>query len=80
MTNIFRVCICSLTHPAGNAHAPYCHLWPAHLYTIFQHRLINGTILERKIEKSIEHKMCVCFSLHPSPEKFLSLKRYERAI
>jgi len=25
------VCICSLRHPAYNAHAPYCHLWPAPL-------------------------------------------------
>jgi hypothetical protein len=23
------VCICSLSYPARNAHAPYRHLWPA---------------------------------------------------
>ena len=41
------VCICSLRHPACNAHAPYCHMWPASLYSIFPHYLINGTIFEK---------------------------------
>jgi len=27
----FWVCVCSLRYPAYNAHAPYCHLWPARL-------------------------------------------------
>ena len=39
------MCVCSLGYPAGNAHAPYCHLWPVRLYNIFPHYLINGTIL-----------------------------------
>ena len=30
------VCFCSLRYPACNAHAPYCHLWPADS-TIFFH-------------------------------------------
>jgi len=38
------MCVCSLRYPACNAHAPYCHLWPARLYSIFPHYLINGTI------------------------------------
>jgi len=25
-------------------HAPYCYLWPAWLYNIFTHYIINGTI------------------------------------
>jgi len=36
----------------ANAHAPYCHLWPAPLYNIyifFSHYLINGTIFEKKL-------------------------------
>jgi len=28
-------CICSLRHPACNAHASYFHVWPAPLYNIF---------------------------------------------
>ena len=40
-------CVCSLRCPACNAHAPYCHLWPARLH-IFPHYLINGTIFRRK--------------------------------
>jgi hypothetical protein len=42
------VCICSHTYPACNAHAPYCHLLPAHLHNDFPHYLINGTIFEKK--------------------------------
>ena len=30
-----------------NAHAPYCHLWPALLYNIFPYFLINGMIAEK---------------------------------
>ena len=44
----FGVCVCSLRYPARNAHAPYCHLWPAPLYNIFPHYLINGTIFGKK--------------------------------
>ena len=42
--HIFSVCVCSLRYPACNTHAPYCHLWPAPLYNIFPHYLINSTI------------------------------------
>ena len=52
------MCVCSLRYPASNAHAPYCRLWPAPLYSIFRHYLINGTIFE----KVIEHKMCILIS------------------
>ena len=51
------MCICSLSYPACNVRAPYCHLWPAPLYNIFPHYLINGTILEEK--KSTGYKMRV---------------------
>jgi len=27
----------------------YCYLWPAPLYSIFPHYLINGTIFEKKL-------------------------------
>jgi hypothetical protein len=40
-------------------HAPCCHLWPARLYNLFTHYLINGTIFEKK--KVIEHEMCFDF-------------------
>jgi hypothetical protein len=35
-------------YPTGQAHAPYCHLWPVRLYHIIPHYLINGTIVEKK--------------------------------
>ena len=41
------VCICSLSYPACNGDAPYCHLWAAQLYNIFSHYLVNGTIFEK---------------------------------
>ena len=47
--------ICSLSYPAWNAHATYCHLWPARIYNIFTHYLIKGRILEKKNE----YLMCV---------------------
>ena len=43
-------------YPACNAHAPYFHLWPARVYHIFPHYLINATVLERKV---IEPEMCI---------------------
>jgi len=32
-----------LRYPARNAHAPYCHMWPAPIYRSFSHYLKNGT-------------------------------------
>jgi hypothetical protein len=34
----------------------YCHLWPAPLYSIFPHYLINGAMFEKNI---IDLKICV---------------------
>ena len=49
-------CICSFRYPACNAHAPYCHLWPAPLYNIFP-RLIMARFSGGK--KFTEHKIRV---------------------
>ena len=38
------VCVCSFRYPARNAHAPYCHMWPAPLYYIFKHYLIHDRL------------------------------------
>ena len=49
------VCVCSLSYPACNAHAPYWHLWPATLYNIF------STLSHKRYDfrkKFAEHKMC----------------------
>jgi len=37
---IFWARVCSLIYQACNAHAPYCHLWPAPLCSIFALYLI----------------------------------------
>jgi hypothetical protein len=56
---IFCVYICSLRYVAGNAHAPYCHLWPACLLNIFPHYLTNGTFFKKKLLKT---KCVILFS------------------
>jgi hypothetical protein len=45
---IICVCICSLRCPAFNAHAPYFHLWPVRIYSIFTQYSMNGTNFEKK--------------------------------
>ena len=72
------VCICSLTYPAWNAHALHSHLWPALLYNIFPHFLVNGTILEKK--KLLNTKCVFWSSLQHLSETFLILRRNERCM
>ena len=69
--NILCVCVCvfSLRYPPCNAHAPYCHLWPARLYNTFPHYLINGTILGGK--KLLNIKCLSWFSLQLFSGTFL---------
>ena len=55
---VFRVAL-DIQH--AMTHAPFCYLWPAPLYNIFPHYLINGTIFERK-KNVTEHKMCILIS------------------
>jgi hypothetical protein len=61
--HIFWVYVGSLMYPACNAHAPYFHLWPVRLYSIFPHYLINGMILVFK-------KMCFYFLYNFCPKHF----------
>jgi len=37
--NTYCGSVCSLSYPVCIAHAPYCHLWPARLCSIFPHYL-----------------------------------------
>ena len=46
---MFWECVFSLVDTACHVHAPYCHLWPAWLYSIFQHCLINCMIFETQL-------------------------------
>jgi hypothetical protein len=64
-------------YPAGNAHAPYCHLSPAPLYNIFPHYLINSTISGKKL---LNTKRVFWFSVQLLPETFLIVRRTERDI
>jgi hypothetical protein len=67
------VCICSLRNPARNAHAPY-YLWPAALYNVFLHYLING---KKKKKKVLNTKCVFWFSLQFLSETFLIIRRNE---
>ena len=57
-------------------HAPYCHPWPAPLYNIFAHYLINGT----DFENGTEHKKRVLIFSTNLSVTFLILGRTERDI
>ena len=74
---LFWVCVCGLSYPACNPHAPYCYLWAAGLYNIFPHYLINGTISERK-KKVTELKMCVMIFSTTFVQNISHSKNWER--
>jgi len=46
--HIMSVCFI-VRYPTCKEHVPYCRLWPAPLYGIFPHCLINGKIFEKKL-------------------------------
>jgi hypothetical protein len=69
------VCICSLSYPACDAHAPYCHLRPEWLYYIFLNYLTNGTIFKKKL---LNTKCVFWFLLQLLSETFLNPRRTER--
>jgi len=45
---IFWVCFCRVRYPACKAHAPYYHLWPVRLHSLFPHSFMNVTIFGGK--------------------------------
>jgi hypothetical protein len=68
------VCVCSLSYPACNEHAPYCHLWVVRLFSIFPNYLIYVKISEKKVLKT---KCVFWVSLKMFSGTFLILKRTE---
>ena len=68
------VCVCSLNYPACSAHAPYCNLWPARLYSISPHYVINSMIFR----KNFWIWNVFWFSRQLSSKTFLILRRFER--
>jgi hypothetical protein len=73
---IFGVCVCCVRYPAYNAHAPYCHLWPAPLCGIFAY-LVKSTIFKKEF---LNTQSVFWFSLHCLPETFFYSRRNERNI
>jgi hypothetical protein len=71
------VCICSLSYPACNEHAPYCHLWTTPLYNIFP--TLSRKRYDLKKKKLLDPKCVFWFSLRLS-ETFLILRRNERDV
>ena len=67
---IFWVCICSLSYPAYNAHAPSVAC-PASLY-------FSTSYKRNKKKKVTEHKMCVLIFFATFYEKILILRRIKR--
>ena len=72
---LYCECVCSLRYSACNAHAPYCNLWPAPLYNISPHYLINVTIFWGR-ERYWTYVFW--FPLQLLSETFLILRRTER--
>jgi len=70
-----NACICSGGCLACNARAPYCHIWPALLYSIFPHYVISDTIIANKL---LNIKCVFLFSLQLLSETFLIRRRNER--
>ena len=69
------VCICILRYLACKTHAPYCHLWPAPLYSTFPRYLKKTARLKIKV---IEMKCAFRVSLQLLPEAFFIIRRAER--
>jgi hypothetical protein len=67
---IFWDCVCRLMYRACNAHASYCHLWPARLYSIFSRCLIKDMISKKKL---LNMNCVFWFSLQILSETFLVL-------
>jgi hypothetical protein len=68
-TSVTRpVCICNLRYPACNAHASYCHLWPALSYSILKSAVYSCLILMKlKFSWQIFEKYSnIKFSENPS--------------
>ena len=74
---VFRVCVYSRSYPACNANAPHCYLWPARLYSLCTHHLINGTIFGGG-GKLLNIKYVFRFSLQLLSEAFFIIRRSER--
>jgi hypothetical protein len=70
------VCFCNLRYPACNAHAPYCHLWPARLYNIF-HITSQKHDFRKKLLKT---KHVFWYPLQIFSETYLTLRRTERGM
>jgi hypothetical protein len=68
--HVLRV-FCSLRYPSCNAHALYCHLWPARLYSIFPPFLINGTTFRKEL---LNIKCVFWFSLQSFCEIFFVIE------
>ena len=68
MTTTYYECVLIALgiHHAGHMH----HLWPAQLYNIYPHYLINGTIFR---EKLLSIKCVFLFSLQLLSKTFLIL-------
>jgi len=58
--------------------APYCHLWPAPLYSIFPHYLTIGTVFGKK--KLLNTKCVFWCYLRVLSETFLILRRTARGV
>jgi len=72
---VFQAHVCSFSHQARMAHAPYCHLWRVWLRAIF------FTLAHKRhyfLEKVTEHKMSVLilFATFLTPGRISDIQTY----
>ena len=72
---IFLMCVCRLSYPACNEHAPNCHLWSAQLYHISPHYLENAWF-----KRGLNIKGLFWFPLRNLSEILIILTRTERDV
>jgi len=65
------VCVCSIRYPVWNAHAPWCHLWPAP----FTFPILSHKRYDLKKKRIIGHKMCPSIFSTNLCETFFHCKR-----
>jgi len=67
------VCVCSLSYPACNTHAPYCHLWPVCIYRVF-HKFVKHV---RKVaDATVEGSNDYIFQQDGSPAHYKDVRGY----
>jgi len=76
ISNIFWICVCSLSYPACKVREPYCHVWPVRPYSMSTSHKRH----DFRGEKLSNIKCVLWFSLQLLSQTFLILRETSRDI